>query len=561
MEQQQVDTRKLLVLHGPAFEAQGILSLLRDHYDVEIVEDLDSALDAMRDRRFAGVLAETADFLPLERGVVTQQASVVLDTIGDGVCIVGDKGELVWANRRIRELPDSVLSSLRSLCMEAYEEFAAETANADDRSRGKRYSLMPEDGTYFEVLCSPVRDRQGILRQVAGVIVNATTQRRQQQKINAIERAGKELVRLDKDLLSNRDAFERLQLLEERIIRCSKDVLNYEHFAVLLVDQRSNKLEIIISVGLNEQARNYELFANHEGSGICGYVAATGKSYLCPDVRKDPRYLVGMDRAKSSVTVPLRLHDKVIGVLNAESRSLNSFSEEDRQFAEIFANYVALAMHILDLLSFERYSAHTRVSGSICAEIAGPLNDIITEVGNLVEDYLGIDDLRKRLQSVVQMASDARTRMQAISDGAATGVITSPTSAVERDPLLCGTRILIADDEQLIRRTIRDVLQPFGCTVEEAADGSVACEKLSEETYDLVISDIKMPGADGYQVFSKAKQENPDCVVILITGFGYDPNHSIVRANREGLSSVLMKPFKVKQLLEECRTALRSASE
>jgi DNA-binding response OmpR family regulator len=44
-----------------------------------------------------------------------------------------------------------------------------------------------------------------------------------------------------------------------------------------------------------------------------------------------------------------------------------------------------------------------------------------------------------------------------------------------------------------------------------------------------------------------------------MTGFGYDPNHSIVRARREGLAAVLFKPFKVDQLLSEIRTALRSA--
>ena len=191
---QQTDVRRLLVLHGPAFEAQGILPLLREHYDVNLVDDLDEALDEMRKDRFAGVLAETADFLPLERGVVSQQAGVVLDSIGDGVCIVGEKGELVWANRRLRSYSEDLISSLRELCREAYEEFATRP-DRQNPDAGKRFSLMPEDGMYYEVLCSPVRDRQGILRQVAAVVVNATTQRRQQQKINAIDRAGRELVR------------------------------------------------------------------------------------------------------------------------------------------------------------------------------------------------------------------------------------------------------------------------------------------------------------------------------------------------------------------------------
>jgi DNA-binding NtrC family response regulator len=113
----------------------------------------------------------------------------------------------------------------------------------------------------------------------------------------------------------------------------------------------------------------------------------------------------------------------------------------------------------------------------------------------------------------------------------------------------------VVDDEELIRQTIRDVLGQYGCTVEIAGDGASAKEMIACCRYDLVISDIRMPGASGYEVFAAAKAACCDTKVILITGFGYDPHHSIVRANKEGLSSVLMKPFKVKQLLDECRNA------
>jgi CheY-like chemotaxis protein len=77
--------------------------------------------------------------------------------------------------------------------------------------------------------------------------------------------------------------------------------------------------------------------------------------------------------------------------------------------------------------------------------------------------------------------------------------------------------------------------------------------------FDLVLSDIKMPIKSGYEVFAAAKAANPDTPVILTTGFGYDPNHCIVRARREGLSAVLFKPFKVDQLLLEIRSALKGA--
>jgi len=547
---QDIDLRKLLVLSGPAFKAEAVLSSLSECFSPEFVEDLDQALEAMRSDEFHAVLAETGDFLPLERGIVSQQAAIVLDTIGDGVCVVGPKGQLAWANRRLRQFPASVLESLLELCVKAYEHLATEGACEDQR--GKRFTLMPEDGAYYEVICLPIRDRQGLLRQVAAVVVNTTEHRRQQIRLNAIDRAGRELVCLDEDALSRRDAVERLQILQERIIRYSKDVLAFQNFAVLLLDDRSNRLEGIIYEGMAVEGT--DLFASTEGSGICGYVAATGRSYVCPDVREDPRYIRGMDGARSSLTVPLRLHNRVIGVINVESDRSRAYGEEDRQFAEIFANYVALALHILNLLVFEGHSARTQVSGSISAELGGPLNDIITEAGELMEDYIGHDDIRKRLGSIIDRATDARGCVHQLAQPNA-GVVPSST-ANGKDPLLAGRRILIAEDEELIRRTIHDVLVCQGCEVDVACDGAQACGMLCGKQYDLVLSDIKMPRANGYEVFAAAKNACQDTAVILMTAFGYDPDHSIVRARKEDLAAVLLKPFKVKQLLDECRTAL-----
>ena len=127
------------------------------------------------------------------------------------------------------------------------------------------------------------------------------------------------------------------------------------------------------------------------------------------------------------------------------------------------------------------------------------------------------------------------------------------------DPELTGKKVLVADDEDIIRDTIRDVLTGYGCEVTAVGDGGSAYELVSREPFDLVLSDIKMPGKNGYEIFAAAKEANGATPVILITGFGYDPNHAIVRARREGLSAVLFKPFKVDQLLSEIRAALKSA--
>ena len=119
----------------------------------------------------------------------------------------------------------------------------------------------------------------------------------------------------------------------------------------------------------------------------------------------------------------------------------------------------------------------------------------------------------------------------------------------------------MADDEEPIRQTVQDILTPHGCQVDIAADGAEAILHICSGHYDLIISDIKMPKANGYEVFSQAKSRLGDVPVILITAFGYDPNHSIVRARQEGLSAVVLKPFKVKALMDQVIAALSASAK
>jgi CheY-like chemotaxis protein len=110
-----------------------------------------------------------------------------------------------------------------------------------------------------------------------------------------------------------------------------------------------------------------------------------------------------------------------------------------------------------------------------------------------------------------------------------------------------------------LRTTISDVLRKYQAVVTVAANGAEAIahiEAAGNCPFDLVVSDIMMPDQTGYDVFAAARRQCNHLPVILMTGFGYDPNHSIVRATQEGLQAVLFKPFKVDQLMGEIRKAL-----
>jgi CheY-like chemotaxis protein len=552
---------KVLVLAGHSTANATLLEALRAHSDVVEAPSIDQAIESLRHDQFDAIFSDAGDFLPLERALVSQQTQLVLNTIGEGICIVDGDARCNWMNKKMQQWPGHVHERIRRTCQEAFLLFKQQVSPPSPDApfllnRSKKYALNVDDAQFLEMIASPVISPAGQVVQVVAVVWDATSTRRLQQKIDAIDKAGRELVRLEADAMGKMNVGERLKLLEEKIIRFTRDLMHFDHFNIRLLDRKTKKLEWVIGVGLPSEAMEIELFAETEGNGISGYVAASGRSYICPDVERDPRYVQGLHQAKSSLTVPLRLHDKVIGIFNIESGQRAAFNEDDRQFAEIFARYVAIALNILDLMIVERVSTSHKVADDVCSEVAGPLNDIASDTASLMDDYIGNDDLRKKLQQIMENVGTIRRCLKQAAEGPNHTILGAGDVKASEDPILANSRILVADDEANLRTTIQDILRKYQVIVTTAANGAEAIAKIETEEFDLVLSDIKMPDKTGYDVFAAARKKGGPLPVILMTGFGYDPNHSIVRASQEGLQAVLFKPFKVEQLLTEVRKAL-----
>lgn len=554
--------KRVLIFGGNASVEPPAAELLRQHYDVHVTESMDEGLALLRAEDYHAVFADVGDFLPLERALVGDKSSLVLNTIGEGVCIVDADGKLSWSNKRMRTFSPETTEHTKRICRQALQIFKSQVCSTGETSqrRSKKFTFQDKE-SYYEMICSPVITDDGEVAQVVAVVWDASSGKRLQSKIDAIDASGRELARIQGDAVATKTPAERLKLLQEKIIKYSKDLMHFDHFAIRLLDKRTNKLEVVIAEGLPPEALEIDLYAQPEGNGISGYVGATGRSYICHDTEKDQRYVLGLQHSKSSMTVPLMLYDEVIGVYNVESESIGTFNEDDRQFAEIFGRYVALALNILDLLVVERFTTSTTITDSVVHEITGPLDDIVCETQTLIEEYIGDDTMRGRLNRIAAHVESIRDSIKNVKAGPNAVIGCDKVEDKQSDPILHGKRILIADDEPNIRKTVKEVLAKFGCACSTAKDGYEACSLLDQDPFDLVISDIKMPYRNGYEIYAAAQRAKDGLPVILMTGFGYDPHHSIVRASQEGLSTVLFKPFKVDQFLEEVRKALDPATE
>ena len=549
---------RLLVL-GPG-QNERLLEHLSHACRVGNAATIENALDLLARHEYDAVLADPTAWPASPNAGVEQQAIAILNTIAEGVCIIGPDGAICWANHRISQMTERVRRYVADRARDAFQCFAdldrPDTPGrlGDDLSR--KFSFTDDNERYFEMIARPMRDARGRLSRVATIVWEATAGRKLQQRIDAIDRAGRELARLDAEMLTGKTVEQRIALVQEKIIRYAKDLLLFDHFVVRVLNRRTNRLEVLFGVGVPED--QIEIFANAEGNGISGYVAATGRSYICYRTATDPHYIPGIENAKSSLTVPLRLHDRVIGILNVESHHEGNFTEDDRQVAEIFGRYIAIALNILDLLVVERYHTTGQTAETFYSQICEPLNQIMNEVSLLQEDYIGHDDLRHRLRAVIDHTDFIKKCLKDIKAGPKGIVNVRSAGPIESQGELSGKQILVVDDEDFIRQTIAAVLQKYGCAADTAADGREAMALIGQRSYDLVLSDIKLPHFDGYQIFAAAQEKKS--AVILMTGFGYDPGHSIVRANRQGLSAVLYKPFKTDQLLGAIRKALRTTA-
>lgn len=550
---------RLLIFEGQAIRQLDVPEALQRDFQVDRFNRMDDALRALRDNQYDAVFSDAGDFLPLERALVSEQASLVLNTVGEGVCVIDANGVLSWSNKRMRAFSADVVEKVKMICRQARAMLGEQlrTQRSDQELRSKKFAFQASDGRYFELVASPVVDSKRQVREVVAVVWDATGSQRLQQKINAIDSAGRELTRLDTEQVSRLAPDARLQLLQDKIIRYSRDLMHFDHFAIRLLDKRTNKLETVMAEGMPTEAIEIDIYAHPEGNGISGYVAATGRSYVCHDIEKDPRYILGIDHSKSSLTVPLWLHDKVIGIFNIESRTVGAFSEDDRQFAEIFGRYVALALNMLELLVIERCTTSGQMADNVVHEMAQPLNDIVTDAQTLMEEYIGDDSMRQRLNKIVDNVQEIRGTIRDVAAGPRTVLGHSDgADGSDEQPRFGGTRVLIADDESSILTTITDVLRKHGCICTACKDGYEAIHELDRQSFDIVVTDIKMPHRNGYEIFAAARRCREDMPVILMTGFGYDPNHSIVRAGQEGLCGVLFKPFRVDQLLDRLDKAL-----
>ncbi|MDH4223174.1 MAG: sensor domain-containing diguanylate cyclase [candidate division Zixibacteria bacterium] len=181
----------------------------------------------------------------------------------------------------------------------------------------------------------------------------------------------------------------KLEQVIEKILEIAQKILRYQHFSILLLDKEKEVLMLKDKIEFGNKFKN----TNPQQiplSGITGSVLKEGKGVRIYDVKADPRYLPGLDGARSEMAVPMISQGKTIGVLNAESRKVGAFSEEDHKIFSILAGSAAMAL--------ENASLHQKME-----ELT--IVDELTSIFNYRYFVQKLDDELKRARRYHQLLS------------------------------------------------------------------------------------------------------------------------------------------------------------
>ena len=239
---------------------------------------------------------------------------------------------------------------------------------------------------------------EGFARHAAGALRNAylyEQSQRQLRELTAIYRVGQRLQQLQPAIALAQEAIDALS-----------DIIGYEHGGVMLLDEQTGILD---TVALTERGMDApDVAAEKErvrafdirlGRGITGWVAQTGESLRVGDVRQDPRYIAVRTEMMSELCVPMKIGDRVIGVINVESVRLNAYSEADQRLLETVAAQLAIAIQNARLYEdLQRAYEQLKVSqdeamraerlralGQMASGIAHDFNNVLTPVLGYLE--------------------------------------------------------------------------------------------------------------------------------------------------------------------------------
>jgi CheY-like chemotaxis protein/GAF domain-containing protein len=484
--------------------------------------------------------------------------------IDEGIAVLDPNGVVTWANHVLHDWCGTDPTGKPLLVALGKPTIAVETADPFALARSGQptsFQINCEictDHEYLEIRLRPTTDATGNVHSIIAITRNVTPQVEQQKRLDALQQAGQDLAQLEADQLVHTPIATRIELLKQNVRRTINDLLHYDIIEIRLLDRTTNELKPLLEDGMTPEAAARVLTASPTGNGVTGFVAHTGRSYLCADASNDPHYITGAADARSSMTVPLKYFDEVIGTLNVESPRVNGFGPDDLQFTELFSREIATALHNLDLLRAQQTTAATITLDAVTNETVVPVDDLLGLAIGLRPHLADRPELTAAVDKILAATRTIKGGIKKVGDEHCPERQTHSTVpgapvVAGRQPL-AGKTILVIDGDPRARKQANVFLGRLGAECITAGTAAAALALFREIDFDAAFVDIKLPDAGTYATYVKLRDMKDDVQVAMMTGFGYDAGHSIVKGRADGMQFTLFKPFRPEQVVKAVTT-------
>ena len=228
-----------------------------------------------------------------------------------------------------------------------------------------------------------------------------------------------------------------------QILMIARNYFHLQNVAILLLDKKTNELYPRCQIGWDAGQEQTRLPLDQ---GVTGAAARQKRPIHCPDVSKDPLYVVSAQRTKSELAIPLMVRDEVVGVLDCQSENLDHFDHDTIDLLTLFSTQASMALQNAQLYSLERQRArHLEVINAIARETTAVLDQeqLLIKVCTVIQETFQVGHVSVLLredEGMLLRASHGRFTPRAGAGGR------FPATAGLWGKVLASSQSLIEDD-------------------------------------------------------------------------------------------------------------------
>ncbi len=356
-----------------------------------------------------------------------------------------------------------------------------------------------------------------------------------------------------------------MQKIFEIAVKPLIDYFKIRHWVIFQIDPLSTKWKMAYTSGFSKDSIPH-LQELKDTADFFKRIVDKRIPQMVNDIAETERGLfplVEVEKVNSLIAVPLCSKENLCGILIAFSPEKSRFNQEDARIIALFGHQIVemldffsqllgentdeLLVQILgtlELLNFRYKNREVVPAAEILSAHERFKNRILSSIAGMEPCYLN-----RALKP--EMPKNEPIKLPSGEELNIEEVITIQGKKNNPSPV---KNILIIDDEPLITELLASILERLNYKSKVATYGKQGLEMFEKEAFDLVITDLGMPDISGWDVSKIVKQKKPEVPVIIITGWGLDPDPNKMKDSK--VDQIITKPFQIDQLEKTIRDLL-----